>query len=261
VLACLGACVFVVLVWYAGTGVILLADRRPRSTYLASMMAATAILVAAVFGIVRSRTDTSWTGAVLGFACGIAVWGWLEMTFLLGYVTGPRPPPCSPRCHGWRHFLHAFQAILYHELTLLAVIGTLTVTEWHSANRVAMWTLLILWGMRTSAKLNLFLGVRNTGSELLPEPLRYLRVYLRRRPLNLLFPFSITAATTLLALLVRPLLTPGLGEFPQAACALLASLTALGLLEHWMLVAPFSVARLWVARPRRAATALKETPA
>jgi putative photosynthetic complex assembly protein 2 len=37
----------------------------------------------------------------------------------------------------------------------------------------------------------------------------------------------------------------GGGEFATASTALLATLSALGVLEHWMLVLPFSTTRLW----------------
>ena len=47
------------------------------------------------------------------------------------------------------------------------------------ANQVGLWTFVILWAMRQSAKLNVFLGVRNLSEEFLPEHLRYLETSLR----------------------------------------------------------------------------------
>ena len=49
--------------------------------------------------------------------------------------------------------------------------------------------------MRESAKLNLFLGVRNLSEEFLPAHLAYLQSYFRRRSMNMLFPFSVTVST------------------------------------------------------------------
>ena len=103
----------------------------------------------------------------------------------------------------------------------------------------------ILWLMRESAKLNLFLGVRNLSDELLPPHLLYLRGFFRQRPMNFLFPFSITACGVLLTILVQRTLAPGASDYSVTASALLAALTALGLLEHWMLVLPFRPAALW----------------
>ncbi|MFZ9407407.1 MAG: FAD-dependent oxidoreductase, partial [Burkholderiaceae bacterium] len=59
-----------------------------------------------------------------------------------------------------------------------------------------------LWCMRASAKLNLFLGVRNLGLEFLPSHLNYLQHYFRKAPMNLLMPWSISLATAVVVWLV-----------------------------------------------------------
>ena len=89
-----------------------------------------------------------------------------------------------------------------------------------------MWTYLVLWGMRQSAKLNLFLGVRNLGVEFLPQHLRYLQSFFRRRAMNALFPLSIVAATLLVVLLARRTLHPEALPFETAGYALLTSIAA-----------------------------------
>jgi 5-aminolevulinate synthase len=68
-----------------------------------------------------------------------------------------------------------------------------------AANPVALWTYLILWGMRLSAKLNLFLGAPNVAEEFLPDRMYYLTTYFSKRPMNGLFPVSVTAGTLLTA--------------------------------------------------------------
>ena len=37
-------------------------------------------------------------GAYAAFTCGLLIWGWQEMSFLMGYVTGPRREPCPDGC-------------------------------------------------------------------------------------------------------------------------------------------------------------------
>ncbi len=66
-----------------------------------------------------SAADTSVTGAYTAFTCGVLIWGWLEISFYMGYVTGPRTHHCDHGCSGWRHFGHAIQASLYHEIAVL----------------------------------------------------------------------------------------------------------------------------------------------
>ena len=54
-----------------------------------------------------------------------------------------------------------------------------------------VWTFMPLWLMRTSAKLNVFLGGINLGEEFLPPHLRYLLSFMARRPMNVLMPLSL----------------------------------------------------------------------
>jgi putative photosynthetic complex assembly protein 2 len=239
------AAAMALVIWWLSTGAILYLDGLGRKTFARSIAGATVVLGAALYGIARYRENTSVAGAYLGFACSVLVWGWLEMSFLLGYITGSRRKACAPRCGGLRHFVHAIQAIIWHELAIIVLAGAVFMLGWRGANRVAVWTLLILWLMRESAKLNLFLGVRNLSEELLPPHLAYLRGFFRTRPMNFLFPISVTVSVVVLTVLVLKMLAAGASEFQVTSYALLATMTALGILEHWVLVLPFSPSALW----------------
>jgi len=98
--------------------------------------------------------------------------------------------------------------------------------------------------MRLSAKLNLFFGVPNLGERFLPPHLSYLKSFFRRRDMNFLFPFSVCASTTVTVLLARAY---QLSEnyFLCTGYALVTSLLALGVLEHWFMVIPLPSERLW----------------
>jgi putative photosynthetic complex assembly protein 2 len=99
--------------------------------------------------------------------------------------------------------------------------------------------------MRQSAKLNLFLGVRNLSEEFLPEHLRYLESYFRKRPMNLLLPVSVTAATMLAALIWREALATHAKPFEIVGFTLVAMMLTLAILEHWFLVLPLPTTALW----------------
>jgi putative photosynthetic complex assembly protein 2 len=232
-------------VWWLSTGAILFLDGLGPRTFRRTFAGASVLLAAALWEIVRLRNDTHLAAAYLGFACAICVWAWIELSFLLGFLTGPRRKSCPAGCAGIGHMWHAIEAILYHELSIVALAVLVYVISWNASNHVAAAAITVLWLMRASAKLNLFLGVRNSGAELLPRHLAYLQGFFRRSPMNFLFPFSVTAATVALAALIQRIWAPGAGEFSSTSCALLASLTALGLLEHWMLVLPFRASALW----------------
>lgn len=239
------AVLIALMVWWVSTGVILFLDGLPRGTYSRSMTAATGLLGAALYGVVRVRDDLSAMGAYIGFGCGIVIWGWLEMSFLMGYLTGSRRSACPAGCSGWRHFVHAIQAILYHEMAILTLLAVVTGLSGSGGNHIAAGSLAILWAMRASAKLNLFFGVRNLSTELLPADLAYLSSFFRRQPMNFLFPFSVTVGTVGAVWLTRMAFATGATEFDVTSASLLATLTILGILEHWMLVLPFPATALW----------------
>lgn len=235
---------YAVLVWWTTTGIILFLNGLPRSTFVWSVAGASVVLLAAAYELHLSAADASVNGAYAAFTCAILVWGWLEMTFLMGFITGPRKYACIERCAGWRHFLHGAQAIIYNELA--TAIGALCIgyATLQKPNRLALWTYVILWVMRLSAKLNLFLGVPNLGEKFLPPHLQYLKAFFRKRSMNFLFPISITGCTLAIALMAYEY-SIATDAFEITGIALLASLLALATLEHWFMVLPLPSEKLW----------------
>jgi putative photosynthetic complex assembly protein 2 len=143
-----------------------------------------------------------------------------------------------------RHFRHAIEAILWHELAIVAGALLVALATRGGSNRVGLLAFLVLWGMRESAKLNLFLGVRNLGEAFLPERLRYLLSFFRRRPMNLLFPVSVTVGSWLAVEFAGRALD-ATSAFAVTGQAMLATLCALAMLEHWLMVLPLPADALW----------------
>ena len=110
---------------------------------------------------------------------------------------------------------------------------------------MAIWTFVVLWWMHQSAKLNVYFGVPNLGEELLPDHLRYLRSFMTRRPMNLLFPVSVTVSTIIAVLLVQKAAAHDATPFEAAGFTMLATLMVLAIAEHWFLVVPMSANALW----------------
>jgi putative photosynthetic complex assembly protein 2 len=231
--------------WWFLTGVILMLDGLPRRGMRWSMGAATLIALLALAGLARTADADSAGTAYCAFVCALLVWGWQELAFLAGWLTGPRKHGCAPGCGGGAHFVHAVQAILYHELGILLSGAAVVAVTWGGTNQIGTWTYLVLWAMRTSAKLNLFLGVRNSGEEFLPPHLAYLTSFFRHRAMNLLFPISVTAATVAAALLGSAALDPAASRGEAIGLALVTALLALAILEHWMMVLPVRGAAPW----------------
>jgi len=245
---------YAALAWWFTTGAILFLDNRAVRTFRWSMSAASLVLIAALYELRLSAADPSSSGAYTGFSCAILVWGWLEMSFLMGYITGPRKSGCATPCSGWRHFIHASQAVIYNELATAFATGVIVLMTWEMPNKLALWTFLILWTMRISAKLNLFFGVPNLGERFLPPHLQYLRSFFRKRAINFVFPLSITGSTVVLAALIERYASAD-GNFHSVSYALLVSLLGLAVLEHWFMVLPLPSERLWAWALRTERTA------
>jgi putative photosynthetic complex assembly protein 2 len=230
-------------VWWFGTGVVMLLDGQPRDTFRWSLATSTAIALGALVCIAKSADNTTPAGAYAAFTCSVLVWGWHELTFLTGWLTGPRKRECSAPAVEATRFGQAVQVILWHELALVAMTAAIVALTWASPNPVAAWTFAALWVMRLSAKLNLFLGVRNLGEELLPPHLRYLRSYFRQRRMNLLLPLSVLGASAAAAAMVLHALDASTAA--RAGLLLVASLLVLAVAEHLLLVLPLPPTALW----------------
>jgi len=237
--------VYAAFLWWFTTGIVLLLDRQPRHTFARSLMGATVLGAAALYGLAVASREASVAGAYVAFTSAILVWGWLELTFLTGWITGPRKVGCPSHCQGWSHFVHAFLAIRHHELAGAAALAVVTWITWDTPNPVGLWTFLVLWIMRLSAKLNLHFGVRNLGIEFLPPHLAYLASYFRRRALNPLLPCVVILASAAVATIAQPALGAQADAYEIAARGLLSALLALAVLEHLFMVLPLPVARLW----------------
>lgn len=249
---------FAVFVWWFSTGIVLLLDGLPRTTFRWSHLLSSLLALGAFAGLLHTADQGTPAGAFCAFTCALLVWGWHELSFLTGWVTGPRRVPAEHGVQGWPRFVQAVQAILWHELAILFSGLFMLWLTWGAVNQVGMATFLVLWVMRISAKLNVFLGVRNLSIELLPKHLAYMGSYFRTRPMNLLFPFVVTGATTVAVLMVGVALNFPAGSTGATGALLVATLLVLGILEHWLLVLPIEAMALWRwalhdERPGRAA--------
>jgi putative photosynthetic complex assembly protein 2 len=248
---------FALFVWWFSTGAILWLDGLPARTYRTSMAVATLVCGLAFWGTAASAADASVIGAYCAFSCGLLAWGWQEMAFLMGYATGPNQERCPEGLTGWPRFTLALKAILWHELAIIAGAAALVALTWGQPNQVALHTYLLIWGMRQSAKLNVFFGARNLSEQFLPPHLKYLGSYFMRKPMNLFFPLAVTCATLLCALLFHRAFAADATAFEAAGFTFLGVLTALAVLEHWFLVLPIPAEALW----NWGLTSRKDTPA
>jgi putative photosynthetic complex assembly protein 2 len=235
---------FALFVWWFSTGAIIFLDNLPRTTFKWSILGASFVFFFCLMGISHTAHQTTVTAAYEAFFFGLFAWGWQEISFYMGYVTGPRNEPCPEGCGGWAHFVHAVQTSLWHELAIIVSAGIVVYLTWGLPNQVGMWTFMVLWWMHQSAKLNVFFGVRNLNEEFLPEHLTFLKSFLKSKPMNLFFPISITISMVITTMLFEHAIGAKT-VFARSADTFLGTMMALAILEHWFLVIPLPAGKLW----------------
>ncbi len=248
----IGAAVFAVFIWWFSTGVVFYLHRREDVAQWQRVCGSVWTAAIALVIIIGTADTTTLASAYLAFAAGLTLWGCVEFTYYGGLVLGTHTRPCPPELGMGGRFVSAVQSSLYHELLVIAAGLVLLAITANQPNSVASSTYLVLWLMRWSAKLNIFFGVSNLHTDLLPEHLRYLASYATQRPINLLFPVSVTVATVTGVLLLHAG-AAGPSAFDAAGGALVATLLFLAVLEHWFLVLPVHDSALWnwAIKPRQ----------
>lgn len=231
--------------WWFGTGVVLYLDNLPGRPFRWTVLGGATAFALAIFGLIVSNASTTILAVYASFSCSLVVWGVLEMSYFTGLAAGPRKTPCPQVSSEWKRFGLAILTSLYHELAIIATVLFLFALSWGEPNQTGTWTFVVLWLMRWSAKLNLFLGVPNLNEEWLPEHLRYLKTYMAKRGMNLLFPISVTVSTIVTVLIVLKAMTPEAAGAQAVGLILVATLLALAILEHWFLVLPLPDEALW----------------
>ena len=237
-----------VFVWWFSTGILLwrvrFADNAGGDAHFRSVMFGLPLLFAGVAGLHLSLTDTSTSGVYYGFLSALAIWGWIELAFLSGVITGPERRTCPPDSPFATRLTRAIGTIAYHEALLISTLLLIAYASGGMPNHFAALTFAVLFFARISAKLNLFLGVPRINVEFLPKPLAHLPSHFRNSRMNGFFPFAVTGLTFAAGCwLERALSAPT--DAGQIGYVLLAALTLLALLEHWFMVLPLPDQKLW----------------
>jgi putative photosynthetic complex assembly protein 2 len=237
------AVMFTIVIWWGSTGAILYLNGLPQWTFKWSLAALSALALAALYGLAATSNATSLSAAYCAFACGITVWAWPTATFYLGFLAGPRVTRYDPTTDGSR-FRAAAATMAYQEVAYFAGAGLVYILT-SGGHQFGFWTYVMLWVMHTSGKLNMFLGVPNLSEEFFPPHLSYLVSFMRHRPMNLLFPLSVSVATVASYTMIRMSVAAPPTSIDSTAWLLLGTLLGLGVIEHWFLVLPIPAMALW----------------
>jgi putative photosynthetic complex assembly protein 2 len=236
---------YCLFVWWFSTGVIVFLNNLPKTTFTWSLSGFSVIAAVSLYRLAAGSHDTSVAGAYAAFTYGVLVWGWHEMAFFMGALTGPRKIAAPPGIGEWARFRMGVAASIDHELAILGTAVLVLWATWGAPNQVGCWTFMALWGMRQSAKLNVFLGVLNLGEAFVPAHLSYLMSFMTRRRMNWLMPFSVLGGSFLVAELARKAGASGVTPFETVGYGCLITMLALAVLEHTLLVLPLPFTALW----------------
>ncbi len=242
------AAVMALFLWWFATGIILLvvrrSDRSGGEAHFQSVVLGVPMLALGVAALIVTGQDTSVAATYASFMGAIAVWGWIELAFLSGVVTGPDKRPAPPGARGSRRFAAAWGAVAHHEILLLLGLVTVVALNGATENTAGLWTYAILFIARIAAKLNLFYGVPRINLEFVPSTLTHVKSHMRQGRVTFAFPIAITLLTFATGCFAERLIA---AEDPgaQVKFALLTAISGLALLEHWFMVLPLPDARLW----------------
>jgi len=270
------AVAFAVVLWWLGTGIVLGLQQRLRAdgpavnaaglagaagaTEAAGTEGAPAVegdeapaprialgvaggALAGGVALIAAAHHTGVAASLAGFTAALVLWGALELSHYLGFITGTHARLCPQEVRGWSRFRLALGTSIHHELSVLAC-GLLFLGLLHDApNTAGLHAFLVLWLMRWSAKLNLFFGVPNFSTDWFPTRLSHLASYIRHAPVTPFYPIALTAAALAAITLGRLALeAPGSRSLMYA---LPAVLLALAVLEHLFMALPIADSRLW----------------
>lgn len=255
---------FAIFVWWFSTGIVIMLNRMSKSAVRLSLGLSSLLGVGALLGLAHTADQSDMAGHYCAFTCALLAWGWNELSFLTGWITGPQKTAISPQVQGWPRLVASTKAVIWHELGILLVGVSIVAITWGEVNQVGTSTYLVLWLMRTSAKFNLFLGVRNLSEQFLPTHLAYLQSFFRRRRMNAFFPFALALAALYWLSLIDQVRQPSVQPAEVVGLVLVATLLALAILEHLMLVLPFDPTVLWqwaLRKPAALPSALRTEPA
>ena len=239
-----------VTIWFMATGLIAFsvnegADNKGRAGFARSVVIGGAFGVAGLVAIMFASFSVAVASIYVAFVGALAVWGWHEIGFLTGAAAGPRRSACQPGVRGLDRFMQASATVIHHEVALALTALMLISLTWNAPNQIGAMVFVLMFGLRLSSKINLFVGVPNSTTEMLPSHLGYLKSYFGPNRMTLLLAVSVAAIIALAGWFASLAMAAPAGSPEMVGASLLTALALLGALEHLFLALPFRDGMLW----------------
>lgn len=241
-----------VAIWFIATGLIAWADNRESTTFSKSIAIGAGGGILGLVLILLASVSAAVGAVYVAFVGALLVWAWHEISFLTGVAAGPRRGIADPGLTGMARFRQASATVMHHEVALALTALLLISLSWNAANQIGATVFVVLFGLRLTSKINLFIGVPNSTSEMLPDQLAYLKTYFGPNRMTVLLAISIAAIAVVTAWFGALALAAPAGSAEMVGASLLFTLCLLGALEHLFLALPFRDGMLWGwALPKR----------
>ncbi len=243
-----------VLIWFVATGLVAWADNRDHATFSKSLLIGGIGGIAGLVVILIAAQSVSVIAVYAAFVGALLVWAWHEIGFLTGAATGPRRVPADVGVQGIERFTQASATVIHHEVALALTALLLISLSWNAPNQIGATVFVMLFGLRLTAKINMFIGVPNSTAEMLPPHLAYLKTYFGPNRMTVLLGVSILGIAAMAAWFGSLAMAAPLGSAEMVGASLLTTLALLGALEHIFLALPFRDGMLWGWAFRRPVT-------
>jgi len=241
--------IFVLFLWWSLTGVILFIAKQGDFVggkyHLISSIFSFPIFIGAWFYYVNSLNASNLLDIFIAFFASLIIWGWCELTFLTGIVTGFTGVNIERHQSEKQRFLNGLKSIIFNEVLLLLCLTIMAFLTVGKANNIGLYAFFILYVARISAKLNLFFGVPYINLEFLTNRLRHLEVFCRVAPIGTFFFVSFLVLSGLFGSLAVIVYSSGNTPTIQLGYFMLSTLAALAIVEHLFMAIPFRDAKLW----------------
>jgi len=236
---------FVILLWWFSTGAVLWLARGFGDQLNLRLLIVTVIAALGFAGTAIASDLDHDLAPYLGFGAALAVWSWVEFTFLTGMITGPRIEPCPENISENKRFKLAFLTVSWHEFALVLALVAVAIFTLPGNDHTAFWSFATLWIMRISAKLTIFSGVPAFSQDMMPRGIAHLHSYFRDDRIGPVFWVSMISTFLLLAAAGFSFGTGLVPDEKFTMAVMLTTLVALAAFEHVMMILPFKETVLW----------------
>ena len=228
--------VAVVGFWWLTTGVIV-AMQATTISRSGGVLVCTALAGWGAWLVASRRNVATDRAATESFFGGALLWGWVTATLYTGWIAGPveaASVPLEGAPGSMALALQATWATWNSEVASLAAMAAAWFLTRGGVNRVGFWTYVAFWLTLQSAKLNIFFGVKNPGTQFLPPQLAHLERFFGPLQNSLFLPFSLTVLTVatfaMFVMVVRDR-----APHRRRGWSLVSTLMALAVVEHLFL--------------------------